>query len=666
MTDCATRFRELTSDIDTTLDEDLAALRRRSERERIEQYNTLKADEQAFLDAFTEECPDFLTQSERTRVRGRFRLARLLIAASFYSSEGRGVPPAMQGDFIDQELQAVVDFDRYRQFDALSEDQIEAKIRRMEGEVYDLVTEYTSTQLANIEELLEHPRVQQDVMERLLERYETRREKIRRGFFIYVEVHGLEHMVETIETAVEAVNDASETREEVWAELRETAEAIEVDPAVSLRERRRLEAELDRIAQAVESGSMDRETLETELKGLEAQATGLGGAEATADVDAQIERTTDLEARITAKIEDLQEVVAETAAEDATDAEAEAAELVESELEQLREQREQMRGEIERLEREREQLSAARDSLEERRADLEARVDQLETSFETEPAESTGIDGSNAITAQMARLFEMDYLGRFDISVHEAATIRTRDGEFEVPADYWEGRSRRWDHTSYLVDLLDDEPPDQYPTNAASQYEITESGYLGLTSRREMLIEAAVISNLHAHAKNGFDAQPADLDSFLAAVNEAVDEAEDGEYEYLLALASPTGWSDRVVETVAGDEQTKTRVSQYVSVCLVDLQDGTVLYDDSDPVVAENASLFELSIDAERVEDCVETIRGEYVEDIGTETVLARDVAGEHGYDETVVKRAFNRLEDQGVGDQLYLDELGLSLDVGR
>jgi len=191
MSDCAEWFDDLTAHVDVVLGEDLAALQRMSERARIERYNALKSNEETLLWEFSQDCSDFLTDAERARVRGRFRLARLLIAASFYSSDDGAVPQAMQGDFIEQELQAVVDFDRYRKFDALSEEQIEKQIRRTEGEAYELVKGYTSTQIANIEELLEHPDVQQDVMARLMERYEDRREKIRRAFFIYVEVHGL-------------------------------------------------------------------------------------------------------------------------------------------------------------------------------------------------------------------------------------------------------------------------------------------------------------------------------------------------------------------------------------------------------------------------------------------------------------------------------------------
>ena len=48
-----------------------------------------------------------------------------------------------------------------------------------------------------------------------------------------------------------------------------------------------------------------------------------------------------------------------------------------------------------------------------------------------------------------------------------------------------------------------------------------------------------------------------------------------------------------------------------------------------------------------------------------TESVLLRDVVTDEGYKTQVVKRAFNRLEPEGVSEQLYLDDLGLSLSVG-
>jgi uncharacterized protein YukE len=667
--DCATRFEELTHERDVVLDEDLAALQRLPERTRIERYNEIKGKEESFVWEFGQECPEFLTDAETDHVRGQFRLARLLIAASFYADDGDTLPRAMSDDFVAAELQAVVDFDRYKQFDALTESQIEGKIRRMEGEVYDLVTEYTSTQIADMDDLIENPDVQQDLIERLVDRYEERREKIRHGFFVYVETHGLEHMVEAIEEAVTAVTDAAEEREQIQAELRSELDdlAETVDERLD-RQHRDIEAELQDIEGQLASQGVDPETLRAELERV-TTATGSpdagesddGADPVSAELGARIERTTELGERLEVQIDDL-EAVRETAREAAADElREEAVALVEDELEELTDQREEIRTAVERLEREREQVEAEREALEARQQTLEQRVDEVEQSFDGEG----GVEGEDAVTATMARVLELDYLGRFDISMTEAETIRTRDGEFDVPEGYWDGRSERRSERATVVSLLDGGDPEEYPTNALSRYEITAGRYLGLSSTTETLIEARVLADLEAFAANGFDASPATLDDLLSVVNEAVYAAEEGDHGYLLSVASPTGWSDRVREQVASADLARSRYSERVSLCLVDLQDGSLVYDDSDPVVRENADLFAPPVDDERVAACIDLVRREYVDDVAHESVLLTDVADDHGFDAPVVKRAFNRLEDEGAGEQLYLDELGLSLECG-
>ncbi|WP_251328340.1 hypothetical protein [Haloplanus pelagicus] len=647
MSNCKERFRDLTHTKDRILNEDVAALKRQSERARIERYNELKADEESFVFEFTADCPDFFTGAEEDRVRSEFRLARLLVAASFY--DDGSLPAAMDGDFVDAELQAVVDFDRYKQFDALSEEQIATRVRRMEGEVYELVTEYTATQLTDLDELLDDPAVQRDVMERLLERYEERREKIRRGFFVYVENQGLVHTVETIEEAIRAVGSAEAERERVRSEL---------------------EAGLEELYDRLE-GDLQGEFRELEADLLELEATGAGedlptvagrldrcadrrGA-ATAELDARIDQVKGLQADLQDQVSNLESVREETkdAAREAVREEASA--LLEDELSDLHEQHERLEAEVGRLEREREQLATANERLEEKQADLEAAV--------------AGVDdpdaGDDVVTTSMARLFEMDYLGRFDISMHETEVIHTPEGIREISEGYWEDRSeRRTDHARLLDLLPDDEDPERYPHNRCARYEITDERYLGLSRDLELVVEAQVVSNLDAHTRNGFDAAPADVDRLLDVVNSVVYEAEREGYHYLLAVASPTGWSERSRRQVAGgDDGGGSRFSRRLSLCLVDLQTGDLYYDENDPVVADNAALFEPPVVAERVAACTEHVRDTYVDDVTTDSVTIDDVL-EAGFDPHVVKRSFNELAAEGTGEQFYLDEFGLTLDL--
>ena len=664
MTDCQDWLNELTYTSERILNEDLAALKRMPDRSRIERYNEIKSNEEELNWEFGKECSDFLTSSEEDRLRGEIRLARLLLAASFYA-EGE-LPKAMEDDFIEAELQAVVEFDRYKQFDALDQEQIERRIRRMEGEVYELVQEYTSTQIANMDDLIDNPEVQQDVIERLVDRYDDRRERIRQGFFVYVETHGMEHMVESIEEAIEAVADASSEREQIKEMLQAELNDLETSLQTGFQQQRKqLESQLHRVERDLASETIDIEEVRAELE-------DIGGLddEVLVELQTAIARTQTLETQLGENIEQLEQ--AQQKAQQSSDSRREdATEIVESELKRITEQRSELRAEIDRLQREREQIEHARDRLEERQQDLETQVDDIGRSINSgsDPAaEVDGIDGSEVVTASTAKLFEMDYVGRFDTKMHEIDSLRLPDRNYNVPDGYWERRSQRRNRAPHMVQLLEDkedEHIESYPTNPTTRYEITESQYLGLSEQTEMIIEATVYSDLEAHAANGFDATAADIEDLLGFVNDAVREADRKDVPYLLGIASPTGWTDQIKSKIATDELARTHYSRQVSICLVDLRSGSLIYDESDPVVADNISLFERAVSAERVEACVETIQSGYLNEVGRETIGLEEISTEHGFDRHIIKRAFDRLEADGSAEQFYVDGQGLAMDIG-
>jgi hypothetical protein len=215
-----------------------------------------------------------------------------------------------------------------------------------------------------------------------------------------------------------------------------------------------------------------------------------------------------------------------------------------------------------------------------------------------------------------------------------------------------------------MVQLLGDgEEVGNYPTNPTARYEVTERRYLGLSEDTEMIIEATVHADLEAYAANGFDATAADVDDLLGIVNDAVREADRKDVPYLLGIASPTGWTDRVKEQVRADELSRSHYSRRVHLCLVDLRSGELVYDDADSVVTENLALFERTVAAEAVERCVERIREEHLEDFGRETIGLEEVVAGHGFDRHVVKQSFERLENAGDAVQFYVDGDGLALD---
>ena len=634
---------------------DLAALQRMPERSRIEKYNEIKADEEELRWEFGKECPNYLTSDSKERIAGELTLSRLLLAASFYKDDE--VPAAMGDDFIEAELEAVVEFDRFKQFDALDEAQIEERVRRMEGEVYELVQEYTSTQIANMDELIDNAEVQQGVIERLVDRYDDRRERIRQGFFVYVETHGLEHMVESIEDAVGAVSESTAEREQIQQLLEEEFADLEATLESGFEKQKlNVETKLSRVEREIASEAVDTATVQRQLQQIEAVDD-----DAIARLDTALSRTRELKSRLDQKIEQLTAAREDAMSSDMEGAGQDAADVVDAELNRLRDQRSELEQEINRLESEREEIKSARERLDQRQQSLTQRAEEVEST-----GEEGGIDGSDVVTASTARLFEMDYLGRFETNMFEVPSITLPNEVFEIPDGYWEGRSERRSEATRMTNLLqeyDSGPSETHPTNPTARYTITESKYLGLSERAKMIVEATVVSHLEPHAINGFDSEPANLEDLLSFVNSAVDEASDEEIPYLLGIASPTGWTEQVQDLVVDDDIARTRFSRHVSVCLVDLKSGSLMYDSSDPVITENIGLFERAVQAENVEECVSMIRSEYAADLGRETVMLEEIVEETEYESHVIKQAFDRLESNGDGEQFYVDERGLAID---
>jgi len=204
-----------------------------------------------------------------------------------------------------------------------------------------------------------------------------------------------------------------------------------------------------------------------------------------------------------------------------------------------------------------------------------------------------------------------------------------------------------------------DEAVDHYPLRRRSRYTAVTSGQFGLSTDAALVVEAVVHSNLTAHATNGFDANPAGLDDLLDVINRATERADHYDTPHLIGVASTTGWTDRVRELVAGAELSRTRLGTGVSLCLVDLRTGELLYDRSDDVVHENRSLFERAVRVERVDAVERHVRDEYVQDPMTDTVRLETVAAELGVNEHIVASAFDRLEGADDATQGYHDEHG-------
>jgi hypothetical protein len=530
----------------------------------------------------------------------------------------------------------------------------------MDGEVYTLAKEYHSTQLEDLDTLLDDPTVQRDVLKQLVNRYDARLDKIKRAVQLYVEIHNPSGLVDSIERAIVAVADAADEREDVREAIEREVRSVaaDLDRTLAAREAavesrlRAVEADIDGAKSDDVSGGV-----RAELDALRAQTDELAQTQerALSDLSTRIERAGELDRRLTDRIAELEAAHGRAVADGGLLGE-EAVALVSHELDALREQHADVEESIADLERERRRIADAEARLDEREAALAARVEAVSASL-TETAERAGDD---VVTTAMARLFELDYLGRFDISVHEAAHLHTPDGLVAVSAATWDGAVSRRDEIPRLRDHLGaDGDFDAFPANRSVRFELRRSRYLGLGRERQLVLEAGVVSHLEAYARNGFDARPATIDDLLDVVTRVVRTIGSDDAHTVLALASPTGWTDDVRNRLLDEQYARNRFDRRLHLYLVDLQTGQVWFDDSDDLLVGNAALFDVPVDAERLHDCLTAVRalaerGEL--NVGLDSLVA------DGYPAHVVKGAFNRLERDDVGQQLLLGELGLVL----
>jgi hypothetical protein len=652
--DCADRLRGLLQLQEAIIDEDLASLGRMPVDSRVERYRRLAREEEEFVFDYPASCPDQLTSAEREELRSRFRLARLFVYASF-GNRDEPVPVKLDGDFAPVEVQAAIDFERYKSFDALSEAGIEERIRRMDGEVYTLAKEYHMTQLDDLDALLDDPTVQRDVLKQLVNRYDARLDKIQRAVQLYVEIHNPSGLVDSIERAIVAVADSADEREEIREAIEREVRAVATDLDRSLSER---EAEVDARLRTVEADLAGTGEVQVELDALRTQTAELKAAQerAVSDLADRIDHASRLDERLTGRIAEL-ETAHEKALADGGLLHDETVALVSHELDALREQHDAVTESIAALQRERQRIADAEARLGEREADLTAQVEALTDSLPDTDERA----GEEVVTTAVARLFELDYLGRFDISVHEATHLTTSEGTVEVSAATWDGAVSRRDEVPRLRDYLGaDGDFDAYPANRSVRFELRRSRYLGLGRQRQLVLEASVVSHLEAYARNGFDARPATVNDLLDVVTRVVRTIGSDDAHTVLALASPTGWAGDVPERLLNETFARNRFDRRLHLYLVDLQTGQVWFDESDDLLAGNADLFEVPVDAERLHECEMAIH-ELADEVGRINVSLAELVDD-GYPGHVVKRAFNRLEGAGVGQQFLIEEFGLVL----
>ena len=609
--------------VERVLRYDLERLKRTPEIKRIELYNEISEN----LERFETECIT-MPADIYNDAASRFALARLLLATSSWVNHEDN---PMTSGFGENELKLVRDFERYHIFDILTIDEAVEKIARKKEGLYELITDYYELGYANLDTLLDDPTILKDLKIAFKNRYMKVQHKIEKITFGCIERYGLSWLKSGILVKVE---ESEAIRERVIAEGEQRVRELESrlaefesidDENLTLTNRiSQLEGELLKESIAKEGAERTLESLAADRDRLLQRFAAMDRVWAD-QLDAIEARRREIE-------EQERELQARMERERAEDRRLLANEIME--LDNLK------RG----LAEKENALNSEKKATQLKKGEIEDRLRELEEVIAGKPL--------RLVTSEDAKLYELNYIARFDAKMHEFPvriynpiedknyTINSwGDGHFRMSAGSSSGSG------------------DAGPLNPRSVYAVEARKYRVFGEKvRKVVVEAVSFSHLDEHKEYGFDTRRVGLSEFLTLLGGSIPDAEIGQYLHVIGVASPTGWDERVVSEVQSKEFAHNYVSRFVSVCLVDSVTGEVFYNPADERIALFVEFFKPEFDRERVERVRQfVLNGFKTKDY----VWLEDVVSESGEARDIVHRAFTGLVDAGGYRMRWIDDVG-------
>lgn len=605
--------------VERVLRYDLERLKRTPEIKRIELYNETSEN----LERFETECIT-MPADIYNDAASRFALARLLLATSSWVN---GEDNPMTAGFGENELKLVRDFERYHIFDILTIDEAVEKIARKKEGLYELITDYYELGYANLDTLLDDPTILKDLKIAFKNRYMKVQHKIEQITFGCIERYGLSWLKSGILVKVE---ESEAMRERVIAEgeqrLRELESRLSEFESID-EENLTLTNRISQLEGELLKESVEKEGAERTLESLTAERDRLLQRFAAMD-RVWADQLDAIEARrreIEAQERELQARMERERAEDKR--------LLANEI-----------GELDNLKRglaEKENaLNSEKKAIGLRKGEIEDRLRDIGEVIAGKPL--------RLVTGEDAKLYELNYIARFDAKMHEFP-IRIQnpiEGKNYKINSWGDGHVRMSAGGSGLG-----------PENPRSVYTVEARKYRVFGEKvKKVVVEAVSFSHLDEHTEYGFDTRRVSLSEFLTLLGGSISDAEIGQYLHVIGVASPTGWDERVVSEIRSEGFAHNYVSRFVSVCLIDSVTGEVFYNPADERIAAFVEFFKPEFDRERVERVKRFVLDAF---LVKDYVLFEDAVSESGEARDIVHRAFTGLVDAGGYRMRWIDEVG-------
>jgi len=267
------------------------------------------------------------------------------------------------------------------------------------------------------------------------------------------------------------------------------------------------------------------------------------------------------------------------------------------------------------------------------------------------------------VTAAEARQKELNFIGRFDQKIQRLREIIS-------PVDGRRFRINSWKaiHEENSDTELAGAPnvnkrdiaatPVIVPRNLRSTYSV-----LGPRKTKHesggFVIEATTFSHIRAYKEDRFDAMPASHAELVWLLERSIYSAKNYGALFIVGFASPTGWASEACEAVSGEKTGRGFSSLYISPCLIDLRNDTLIFNLLDKRLRLFIDVFRGDLDEEIIKRVMDFVESEFV---SRESQTLQEVADATDTDVSLVKEAFARLEQKGDYILSQLDKLGLTI----
>jgi len=604
-------------------------------------------------DVFEENTSVRLSSDEYKHIESKFALSRLKLATVLYK---KGNFPNISRKFNETELGLFEIIEEFRFFDDYTIDEIKERIGRKEGKVYEIVKNNVEKMDFHRDSIFENVQIKPAIARAIKDLLKDRTEKIQEAIIEYIRTKpgGITRTVKEMESAIKKVLESEAKRQQISADVQmkldRLEEELESAKKAALR-KEELDYKLVQMEKQLFQKELQVESLNDRIKGMDKERSGIFDlySETEKRLETHEKEIADKKRELELKEYEINSLKSTLRSE----MELENKRIIEEELSKI--------GQL------KQDLQTQADAIENEKQAVRFQKEEITEKFESIRKAIEGYGTVNRfIPADLAKLYEMDYTGRFDMKMYAfPINIRNPVNGKNYKVTSWNGDHTKTDDKYKIHESLKDsrtvsEIESQLPLNTRSRYEVKERTFRIFGKKEpKTIVEAIIFNHWKEYAMNGFDTKPVTLSELNGILVHAINNAEKGKYFHLICIVSPTGWDSKIKTYLQSEEFSKNYVSRYISLCLVDTETGELLYNKTDERIKDYIPLFEPETDLEKVIKCKKYVKTEYE---FTDHVILDKLVEEIKMDTRIVRKALHDLEAEGFGTVLYVNGVGLVL----